>query len=154
MDLDFKLKDFSFNSRVSAIIYNNDKTKVLLFKVEDGREYYLLPGGRININEDSKTAIKREIKEELDFDLDFELCSIQENFIKKDNNDIMQYCFCYKAIYNGNTDKETIKCLDSNGQIFEWVNIDELDYIKLLPMSCIDLIKTNDTLIKHVVERG
>ncbi len=154
MDLNFNLNDFRFNARVSAIIYNKDKTKVLLFKVEDGRDYFLLPGGRINVNEDSKTAIKREIKEELGFDLNFDLCSVQENFIKKDNIDIMQYCFCYKAIYNDNTDNEIIKCLDNKGQTFQWVKIDDLDNVKLLPMSCKDLIKTNDTLIKHIIEKN
>ena len=35
-----------FNAIVSAIIYNKDKTKVLLFKIID-RDYFMLPGGRI-----------------------------------------------------------------------------------------------------------
>lgn len=154
MDLDFKLNDFRFNARVAAIIYNKDKTKVLLFKVEDEIDYYLLPGGRIGINEDSKTAIKREIKEELGFDLNFDLCSIQENFIKKDNNDIMQYCFCYKSIYNQEIDKESFKCLDNDGQTFNWINIDDLDNIKILPESSKELIKTNDILIEHIIEKN
>jgi len=153
MDLDFKLNDFKFNARVSAIIYNFDKSKVLLFKVEDGRDYFLLPGGRIGLNEDSKTAIKREIKEELEFDLDFELCSIQENFVKKDNNNIMQYCFCYKAIYNQNIDKEIFKCLDNDGQTFHWINIDEINNIKLYPQSCKNLIKNTNLLIEHIIEK-
>jgi len=153
MDLDFQKDEFRFNARVSAIIYNKDKSKILLFKVEDGRDYYLLPGGRVGINEDSKTAIIREIKEELNFDLDFELCSIQENFVKKDNKDIMQYCFCYKAIYNQEIDKESFKCLDNGGQTFHWINVDELDNIKLLPKTCKNLIKTNDMLIKHIIEK-
>ena len=153
MDLDFQKDEFRFNARVSAIIYNKDKSKILLFKVEDGRDYYLLPGGRVGINEDSKTAIIREIKEQLNFDLDLELCSIQENFVKKDNKDIMQYCFCYKAIYNQEIDNESFKCLDNGGQTFHWINIDELDNIKLLPKTCKNLIKTNDMLIKHIIEK-
>ena len=153
MDLDFQKDNFRFNARVSAIIYNKDKTKVLLFKVEDGRDYYLLPGGRIELNEDSKTAIKREIKEELGFDLNFDLCSIQENFVKKDNNDIMQYCFCYKAIYNEDIDKDIIKCLDNDGQTFHWININDLDSIELLPKSCKELIKAKDILMKHIIEK-
>ena len=154
MDLDFKLNDFRFNARVSAIIYNKDKTKVLLFKVEDGRDYFLLPGGRIGINEDSKTAIKREIKEELGFDLEFNLCSIQENFVKKDNLDIMQYCFCYKAIYNEEINNDILKCLDNDGQIFNWINIDDLDSIELLPKSCKNLINNNALSIEHFIEKN
>ena len=33
MDLDFSNKNNRFNARVAAIIYNNDKTKVLLFNI-------------------------------------------------------------------------------------------------------------------------
>lgn len=66
MNLDFTKENYRFNARVSAIIYNKDKTKVLLFKINDGRDFYMLPGGRIELNEDSKTAISREINEELE----------------------------------------------------------------------------------------
>lgn len=31
--------------------------------------------------------------------IDFILCSIQENFVIKENVKIMQYSFCYKGIY-------------------------------------------------------
>ena len=54
MNLDFEKDNYRFNARASVIIFNTDKTKILLFKVEDGRDYYLLPGGRIEIFEDSK----------------------------------------------------------------------------------------------------
>ena len=153
MDLEYEKGNFRFSARVSAIIYNKDKSKVLLFKVEDGRDYYLLPGGRIEINEDSKDAIKREIKEELNFDLQFDLCAVQENFIKKDNKNIMQYCFCYHAIHNQEIDKDSIRCLDSDGQSFHWVNINDIDNIIVLPKSSKDLIKNKNTCIKHIIEK-
>ena len=60
MDLEVKVDNNSFHVRASAIIYNKDKTKVLLFKVNDGRDFYLLPGGRIKFNEDSKVLDKVE----------------------------------------------------------------------------------------------
>ena len=99
MDIDFRFENNRLNARVSVIIYNKDKSKVLLFKINDGRSFYMLPGGRIHYNEDSKSAIAREVREELNFDLDYNLCSVQENFLDKNGNHIMQYCFCYKAIY-------------------------------------------------------
>ena len=137
MNLDFEIDNIRFNARASAIIYNKDKTKVLLFKIVD-RDYFMLPGGRIEIYEDSLNAIKREIKEETGFDLEFELCSIQENFLEKDNKKIMQYCFCYKSIYKG--------------QIFYWVNINDLQNYKLLPNSAYELMK-NSKNIKHIIEK-
>ena len=88
-DLKFKTDNFDFHSRASVIIYNKDKSKVLLFKVEDERDFYLLPGGKIHINEDSLSAIKREVKEELGYDLEFTFISINENFLIKENTKIM-----------------------------------------------------------------
>ena len=39
-------------SFILAILLCNE-AKVLLFKIEDGRDFYLLPGGKIKFNEDS-----------------------------------------------------------------------------------------------------
>ena len=153
MDLNFSNENNRFNARVAAIIYNKDKTKVLLFKVDDGRDFYMLPGGRIEFNEDSNQAIKREIKEELGWDLDYKLCSIQENFINVNGVNIMQYCFCYKAIYDGVITDKVFNCLDSDGQVFEWVNIDEIYDYKILPLSNKELIINQTINIKHIIDK-
>ena len=42
MNMDFQKDNYRFNARSSAIILNADKSKILLFKVEDGRNYFLL----------------------------------------------------------------------------------------------------------------
>ena len=152
MNIEFKKDNDRFSARTAAIIYNHDKTKVLLFKVEDGRDYFILPGGRINFNEDSKTAIKREIKEELNYDIDFEFCSIQENFLKKDNTVTTQYCFVYKGIFQGRITNSKIKCMDYDNQSFYWVNIDEIKNYKILPASLYDDICSDINYIKHYVE--
>lgn len=151
MNLDFEIDNIRFNARASAIIYNKDKTKVLLFKIVD-RDYFMLPGGRIEIYEDSLNAIKREVKEEIGFNLEFELCSIQENFLEKDNKKIMQYCFCYKSIYNKDINQESFICKDNKGQILYWVNIDDLQNYKLLPNSACELIKDSAN-VKHIIEK-
>lgn len=153
MNLDYKIDNNRFNARVSAIIYNKDKTKILLFKMRD-RDFYMLPGGRIEMNEDSLSAIKREISEELDFDLKFTLCSIQENFLKLENTNIMQYCFCYKAIYDGKINDEKFVCKDNNSQIFEWIDLNDLSNIIIKPSSTSRLIKDDRNDIKHIIEFG
>lgn len=153
MNLDFEKDNCRFNARVSSIIYNKNMTKVLLFKVNDGRDFYMLPGDRIEFNEDSLTAIKREIKEELGTELDYHLCAIQENFVSKNNINIMQYCFCYKAIYDGNIIDYVFNCLDNEGQIFKWIDIKDIDNYKVLPLSSKELIKDNNNDIKHIIEK-
>jgi len=152
MNLDFKLKEESrFNARCQAVIYNKDKTKVLLFKVLDGRNFYMLPGGRIKYFEDSKSAIKREIEEETGYKIDFKLISIQENFLTKNDIKIMQYAFCYKGTYNGVT-KDSFMCKDNDNQCFYWIDIDKLDGYKILPTFTIDLIKDNNYIFLHNIE--
>lgn len=154
MNIDFEKSNNRFQSRASAIIYNENKDKILLFKVDDGRDYYMLPGGRIEFNEDSIHAIKREIYEELGLDLEFELCSIQENFVKKDDNNITQYCFCFKSTYRGKVANDPIPCKDNNGQFFYWVDINDLDKIKIVPTSTYDLVKAESNTVIHIIEKS
>lgn len=151
MNVDFVKDDYRFNARASAIILNEKKDKILLFKVEDSRDYFLLPGGRIELYEDSLTAIKREVMEELGYDIDFTLCSIQENFAIKENVKIMQYSFCYKGIYDGVISNDRFVCKDNNNQYFYWVDIEQLNSYKVYPESTIKLINSNK--LEHIVEK-
>lgn len=81
-DIKYDRDNFSFAYRVSAIIYNKDKTKILLFYGND-MDYYMLPGGKVNQLEKSEDAIKREIIEELGFNnLKFDLVGISEEIVK------------------------------------------------------------------------
>ncbi len=58
MDIKYVNNDFQFIYRMSSIIYNNDKTKILLFYGDD-RDFYMLPGGKVHELEDSLSAIRR-----------------------------------------------------------------------------------------------
>lgn len=152
MNVDFVKDNYKFNARASAIILNEKKDKILLFKVEDGRDYFLLPGGRIELYEDSLTAIKREVKEELGYNIDFTLCSIQENFVIKEEVKIMQYNFCYKGIYKGIIDTDRFVCKDNNNQYFYWVDIEQLNSYKVYPESTIKLIKSEK--LEQIIEKN
>ncbi|MDO5569669.1 MAG: NUDIX domain-containing protein [bacterium] len=120
MNLDFYLNKTSrFNARCSAIIFNNDKTKVLVFKINDGRDYYLIPGGRIEFNETSLDAIKREIKEETGFDLNYNLLSIHGINLMAYLSTIAQVLFLndsFKVNYN---EKTILDGLMSNPDIYK-----------------------------------
>lgn len=151
MNIDFERDNYKFNARVSAIILNKEKNKILLFKIEDGRDYFLLPGGRIELYEDSLSAIKREVVEELGYDIDFTLCSIQENFVIKEDIKIMQYSFCYKGIYKDIINTDRFVCKDNNNQYFYWVDIEQLNSYKVYPKSTIKLINSNK--LEHIVEK-
>lgn len=152
MNIDFIKDNYRFNARSSAVIYNKDKTKVLLFKVGDDRDFYMLPGGRIKHFESSKEAVIREIKEELGWLLEYDFCCIQENFLETKDMKITQYNFCYKAIYDGKISNKSIKCHDNEYQSFKWLSLKELDNYKILPKSNKDLILESNNLF-HIIER-
>ena len=152
MNIDYENNGYRFTTRSSAVIFSKDKTKVLLCRGED-RDYYMLPGGRIEMYEDSKSAIVREIEEELGYQVDFKLNSIQENFIERDNIKITQYCFCYEGIYEGEVNNEEFTCIDNPWQLFKWININEMDNYKIVPHSTKSLISNKHNGIKHIIER-
>lgn len=151
MNIDFEKDNYRFNARASAIILNKEKNKILLFKVEDGRDYFLLPGGRIELYEDSLTAIKREVMEELGYEIDFTLCSIQENFVLKESKKITQYSFCYKGVYDGAINNDRFVCKDNDNQYFYWIDLDQLNNYKVYPESAINLIKSDK--LEHTIEK-
>lgn len=146
MDLDIILdNDKRFIAKCAAVIYNKDKTKVLMFSFKN---YYMLPGGRIEFNETSLDAIKREIKEETGYDLKFTFQGVQENFLSKDNKDIMQYVFLYEAIYDVDTSSFVNK--DNDSQTFTFIDINKLDEYNIVPRSNVDIIKNHKV---HTVEK-
>ena len=62
-DIKYKNSNYNFVYRVSALIFNKEKTKILLFYGND-TNFYMLPGGKVKELEKSNEAIKREIQEE------------------------------------------------------------------------------------------
>ena len=150
-DIKYDRDNFSFAYRVSAIIYNKDKTKILLFYGND-MDYYMLPGGKVHQLEKSEDAIKREIIEELGFDnLKFDLVGISEEIVKDKKNDIHQITLTYKCIYEDEISKEPFKSIESDWINFKWVAINELDNYKIHPSNIKDMVK-NDNNINHLVE--
>ena len=57
-----------FNTAVSMIVMNEDRTKIVLIK-QYGRPHYILVAGYINKGEDAEDAAIREVKEEMGLDV-------------------------------------------------------------------------------------
>ena len=150
-DIKYSEDNFFFIYRVSALIFNKDKTKILLFYGNDS-DYYMLPGGKVHKLEKSEDAIKREIKEELGFkDLEFDLVGISEEIVKDKENDIHQLTLTYKCMYKEEILEETFKSIESDWINFKWVQINDLDTYKIHPSNIQNMIKNSNT-INHLVE--
>lgn len=102
MDKDIKLRieDYSFNCRAVAIIMIEDKI-LLQKRVND--KYWALPGGKIQIGEESNKAIYRELKEELGIDniINSKLINVMENFFQFGSEKVQQYIFTYRVYLDG-----------------------------------------------------
>ena len=142
-----------FGARVGAIIYNEDKTKILIENQHDKR--YMFPGGRIDVHEDSKTAIERELIEELNLKANLNLKYIVEMFIKSPKTKYHEIGFYFVTKINENLIENNFKSLDGDSY-FIWVPIKDLDKYNMLAKPIQDKVINNeitDNGLEHIVYR-
>ena len=140
MDIKFEKDDYKFNVRSSCIMKDKKHEKVLLTYMRAIKDHnaFLLPGGRLEILENSKEAILREIKEEVGLNLDYKLVSIEENIVKDTKFHMIEFVF-YTEIENF----EMLTNLDDGWDKFEIVEIKDIDNYDIRPKSVKSLIKEN-----------
>jgi len=132
-DISYKNNGFRFIYRASAIIYNEDKTKVLLTTGADV-DYYLLLGGKIKEQENSLDAVKREIEEEIGFkNIDFKYSGISEELVKVNENIVQQIEIIYEGVYLGKIKDGIFNGLENDWCKYEWVDINYLEKYSLKP---------------------
>lgn len=141
MDIKFETNDYKFNVRSSCIIKDKEHNKILLTNMRaiTDHEAFLLPGGRLELLENSEEAIKREIEEELNIKLDYKLISVEENIVKSNKFHMLEFVY-YAEIEN----LDSIACLDDGWDKFKIVEIKDIDNIDIRPKTVKKLIK-NDT---------
>ncbi|HEY4478135.1 MAG TPA: NUDIX domain-containing protein [Candidatus Paceibacterota bacterium] len=141
MDLQINVGDSILYIRTAGII--RTKNGILFEKHPKG--YIYLLGGKIQIDESSDQAIKREIKEEIDFTIsNVKLISVLENFFPMENGKIHEICFVY--------DVEDIFI----GQIPEnmtEVKPEDLGKHQILPLPIGEMLKNKDFSFKHLIIR-
>ena len=151
MDIKYVDKDYQFIYRTSAVIFNQDFTKVLLFNVE-GRKVYMLPGGKVNQREDSLSAIKREVKEELGYsNIEFSCLAISEEFVLDKGFYNQQINVIYQGVFRDEINDVKFKGLEGDWINFEWVNVSEIDNYNIYPSDIKKAIK-NPNMMVHIVE--
>lgn len=151
MDVKYTNDSFQFILRVSALIFNKDESKVLLFNVS-GRDFYMLPGGKINELEESIDAIKREIKEELGWEnLEYEFLGISEEFANAKGYNNHQINLIYKGIYNQKINHVEFKGLEGDWINFVWVDVKNIDNYKVYPNIVNEMVR-NTNKIHHTID--
>lgn len=148
-DIRYKANNYQFHYRTSAIIYNKDKTKILLFK-SSNRDFYMLPGGKVNELESSEDALKREVQEETGLEIniiDFKCFS--ECVVTDKEMTYQQVEAIYEASYNDEINNDEFNGLEGNWILFKWFNINNLDNILIEPKGIKDILKNNKN---HIVD--
>lgn len=149
-DIKYKENNYQFHYRTSGIIYNKDKTKILFFK-SSNREFYMLPGGKVNELESSETALKREIKEETGLEIEIKnFKAFCEVIVKDKDKTYQQVDTVYEGIYSKDIENNEFCGLEGNWCLFKWIDINDIDNILIEPKNIKNILK-NEKII-HITE--
>ena len=138
MDILFEVDGYKFNVRSSCVIKDKKHEKVILTNMRSikSHEAYILPGGRLELTENSKEAVIREIKEELGIDIECNLISVEEIIVKDTNFHMLDFVY-YAEI----DDFSNISNMDNGWDKFKIVNINEIDKYDIRPKTVKEMIK-------------
>jgi 8-oxo-dGTP pyrophosphatase MutT (NUDIX family) len=147
-----------FNFRVAGLAIHDDK--ILIHKYE-AYDFWALPGGRAELQENTVETIKREIKEELKEDIVVDrLLWCCESFFSHENKDCHEVCFYYLIQFDKessilNIDGEfEARELDNSKLTFKWVSVDEMKDLSLYPSFIKNKVNELSDHIEHFITYG
>ena len=143
MDLTIKIEDYKLNVRAAGIIIHNNK---ILTHKNINEDHYALIGGRVQIGEDSETALKREIKEEMGKEIEITgYIGTIENFFEMKSEKYHEIMFVYKIEFKDEQDKkteETIKNIEGENCLrYEWLDLEKIEQYPLRPEIIKEILK-------------
>lgn len=146
MDISVKIGDYILNVRAAIIVIHDNK---LMVHHDVKLDHYALPGGRIEIGENSKTTVKREIIEEMGKEIEITgYISTIENLFIMNGNKYHEIMFVYKAEFKNKEDKliqQTIKNVEGNDYLqYEWIDLEEIDKMPLKPQAIKEILKKGE----------
>lgn len=149
MDIRIIVDGVKLNVRAGIVIMKDNK--ILLHKNQN-KDNYCLPGGGVHFLESSEEAIIREIKEETGLDIKVEECiSTIENMFEKDGIKFHEIYFIYKGSFVEDIDTNIIiDNIEGKPIKYGFVDIDNIDDYKILPVVTHDIIKNNTS---HIINR-
>lgn len=153
MVITIKEEGSRFGARVGAIIFNEDKTKVLLENQDNGR--YMFPGGRIDVHEDSNTAIVRELKEELGIEADLKLKYVVEMFLASSKTHYHEIGLYYLSVISEDKVSNGFHSLDGDS-VFQWALVSDLDNYKIMAKPIKEKLVNGEVLddsLEHLIYR-
>ena len=133
--ISIEMEGSRFNYRVAGILIIQDR---ILLEKDSIYGFWVLPGGRCEINEESAVTVCREFHEELDYKIrTLNLVSLNENFFEYDGEKFHEIGLYYECELLDDVDPEQFEN-EFNGleesHIYKWWEIDELETIQFYPL--------------------
>lgn len=156
-DIEFKNDKQKFKYRVNGIIINDNK--ILTIKMKNNISY-CLPGGHVELGEDSKTAILREMLEEIDTTVSIakEIAIVENFYLDKENLQTHEISFYY-ILNPENLDKISLqkyeKKENDKGELkvhnFEWLDISLLNNYDFRPSFLKNKLINENYDFEHII---
>ena len=157
IDVEIENESDIFKLRVNGILIKDNKV-LCVQMMKNG--FFCLPGGHIEIGEDSANAAIREIKEETNIDVKIiKLISITENFFMRKNGKKVHELSFYYLVSPKNEliiDKEEYNAIEiDKGEKmehhFKWININNLENEEFKPIEIKNKIKKQDFSFEQII---
>lgn len=117
--------------RIAVIIIEKDKI-LLMHRLKQEGDYYVIPGGSVEKNENIEQTAIREAKEETGLDI-----VLGEKIYEEENNGRLESYFLVKS-FNGELrlgNPEIERQSKDDVYLLEWILLKDLQKINLLPKS-------------------
>ena len=135
--------------RAGVILYNlKMKQLLLIHRWKNGKEYFVVPGGRVNPNETALQAAHREIREELGLTLSDKVLKPAFSFSNTDKLEVYFFTEISDGPAPAIQGEELLRSHHYNRYQPEWIMIDELDQLNLRPVTLKNL------LLKFLIQEG
>lgn len=143
MDITIDVENYKLNIRAAVVIIHNNK---VLTHRNINSDHYALPGGRVEIGENSEETVKREILEETGKKIEIKgYVATIENFFEMNNQKYHEIMFIHKAEFVNEEDKilqETIKNIEGKDFLqYDWVDLDKIDEYPIMPKVIKEILK-------------
>lgn len=156
-DIEFKNETQKFKFRVNGIVIKNNK--ILTIKMKNNISY-CLPGGHVELGEDTHAAILREMLEEIDtpVSIDKEIAIVENFYTDKKGLETHELSFYY-LVSPENFDKILLqnyeKIKNDKGEIkihnFEWLEIDSLNQYDFRPEFLKEKLMMKNYNLDHII---